>query len=249
MESRDKKSQSKNDLNQFSEIEQLFRNDPLPMVEKIEAFPKYVSRQTLAKFFTKYEIFKKILYINGSIVECGVLHGAGLLAWAKLSSIFEPVNHTRKIFGFDTFEGFPSIGAKDQGGIFHDLKQGGLKGSTLESVQNAIDVYDINRPVGHIPKVKLIQGDICKTAPAFLKKNPQLVVSLLYLDLDLHEPTKAALETFLPRMPKGSIVVFDELNAEIFPGETLAIVEVLGLRNLKIERFPFDSYVSYTVLD
>lgn len=248
MESRDKKSQSRNDLTQFAEIEKLFLEDPIPIIERIEAFAKYASRQSLAKFFTKYEIFKKILHVNGSIVECGVLHGAGLLTWAKLSSIFEPVNHTRKVFGFDTFEGFPSVGAKDRGGSFHNLQEGGLKGSPFEHVQRAVEVYDINRPVGHIPKVRLIQGDVCKTAPAFLEENPQLVVSLLYLDLDLHEPTKAVLEAFLPRMPQGAVIVFDELNAEIFPGETLAVDEVLGLKNLKIERFPFDSYVSYAVL-
>ena len=76
-----------------------------------------------------------------------------------------------------------------------------------------------------------------------------LVVSLLYLDLDIYEPTKKALEVFLPRMPKGAIIVFDELNAKIFPGETMAVAEAIGLRNLRIERFPFDSYVSYAVLE
>ena len=35
---------------------------------------------------------------------------------------------------------------------------------------------------------------------------------MLYLDFDLYAPTKAALETFLPRMPKGAILAFDELN-------------------------------------
>jgi hypothetical protein len=74
------------------------------------------------------------------------------------------------------------------------------------------------------------------------------VVSLLYLDVDLYEPTKVALETFVPRMPRGAVIVFDELNAQMFSGETLAVNDVIGLQNLRIERFPFDSYVSYCVL-
>jgi hypothetical protein len=49
-------------------------------------------------------------------------------------------------------------------------------------------------------------------------------------------------------MPKGAVIVFDELNAKIFPGETKAVDEVIGLRNLKIKRFCFDSYVSYAIL-
>lgn len=250
MKSRDQESQSNHDLSQFSATEALFSNDPADLIERIEAFPKFASRQTIAKFLTKYEIFRRILTVNGSIVECGVLHGAGLLTWAKLSSIFEPANHVRKVIGFDTFGGFPSVSGEDtRTGTFNELKQGGLTGSAFANVLEAVRVYDLNRPISHIPKVELVQGDLCKTAPAYLESNPHLVVSLLYLDLDLYEPTRKALEVFLPRMPKGAVIVFDELNAKIFPGETIAVIEQIGLRNLRIERFSFDSYVSYAVLD
>ncbi len=250
MYSRDKKSQSGSDLNQFKAIEELFYQDEMDLIERIEAFPRYISRQSMAKFLTKYEIFKKIINVNGSIIECGVLYGAGLLTWAKLSSILEPVNHTRKVIGFDTFSGFPSLHDKDTNtGTSNHLVQGGLKGADLDSVKKAVDVYNINRPVHQIPKVELIQGDICKTAEDYLEKNPHTVVSLLYLDLDLYEPTRKAMEAFLPRMPRGAVIVFDELNASIFPGETQAVMETVGLGNLRIERFYFDSYVSYAVLE
>lgn len=250
MKSRDQKSQSGNDLDQFSAAAQLFESEPIDTIERIEAFPKYVSRQCMAKFFTKYELFQKILNVNGSIIECGSLHGAGTLAWAKMSAIFEPANHTRKIFAFDTFEGFPSVHAKDKDkGTFNELEEGGLTGSTEDSISEAIRIFDLNRPISHIEKVELVKGDIMQTADQFVEENPQLVVAMLYLDFDLYEPTKKALETFLPLMPRGAILAFDELNAKIFPGETRAVDEVVGLRNLEIKRFPFDSYVSYAVLD
>lgn len=249
MKSRDARSQSGNDLNQFQEAAALFAADPIDLIERIEAFPKYVSRQSMAKFLTKYELFKRILHVNGSIVECGCLHGAGTLAWAKLSAILEPVNHTRRIYGFDTFEGFPSVHAADSDkGTFNQLHAGGLQGAPEESVLQAVRVFDINRPISHIPKVELIKGDFLETADAFVKANPHLVVSMLYLDFDLYEPTKKALEVFVPLMPVGALIVFDELNAKIFPGETRAVDEVLGLRNLKIERFTFDSYVSFAAI-
>ncbi|HSA06023.1 MAG TPA: TylF/MycF/NovP-related O-methyltransferase [Candidatus Gastranaerophilales bacterium] len=249
MRTRDKKSQSGNDLNQFEAITELFENENQELIEKIEAFGKYASRQSIGKFLTKYEIFKQILNVNGSIIECGVLHGAGLLTWAKLSSLFEPANHPRKVIGFDTFEGFPSVNIKDKAtGTFNDLNKGGLQGSSYDDVQKAVRIYDMNRPISHIPKVELVKGDLCKTSEEYIEQNPHLVVSLLYLDVDLYEPTKKALEVFVPRMPKGAIIVFDELNAKIFPGETQAVNEVLGLKNLEIKRFSFDSYVSYAVL-
>lgn len=174
---------------------------------------------------------------------------AGLLAWAKLSSILEPINHTRKIIGFDTFEGFPNIHEKDtHTGDSTHFRKGGLRGSSYQNVLKAIEVYDLNRPLQHIPKIEIIKGDLMETADRYVQENPHLVVSLLYLDLDLYEPTRKALEVFVPRMTNGSIICFDELNAKMFPGETIAVQEVLGLRNLRIRRFAFDSYVSYAVL-
>jgi hypothetical protein len=249
MKSRDAKNQAPQDIEQFVAAVKLFKSDPADLIERLDAFPKYASKQSIAKFLTKYELFKRILRVNGSIIECGVLHGAGLLAWAKLSSIFEPVNHTRKVIGFDTFEGFPSVSARDTAtGTFGGLAKGGLTGSSYENVVEAVKVYDLNRPIRHIRKIELVKGDLMKTAEEYLAANPHLVVSLLYLDVDLYEPTKKALEVFVPRMPKGAIIAFDELNAPNFPGETSAVDEALGLRSLSIERFPFDSYVSFAVL-
>jgi len=249
LHSREPKNQSLQDIKQFERVNDFFLSDEGSIINKIDAFPKYASRQALAKFLTKYEIFQKILHVNGSIVEAGVLHGGGTLAWAKLSSILEPTNHTRKIIGFDTFAGFPSINDKDKKGTDGSLiKIGELKGCAQKSVTEAVSIYDENRPLNHIPKVELVQGDIVNTAPAYIKENPHLVISLLYLDVDLYEPTKVMLETFLPVMPKGAVIVFDELNAKMFPGETVAVDEILGIRNLEIKRFTFDSYVSYATI-
>jgi hypothetical protein len=246
---REQKNQSKADLEQFEQVQDLFLRSAGTAAEKFDAFPKFATRQALAKFLARYEIFNRILNVNGSIIECGVLHGGGLLTYAKLSSILEPTNHTRKIIGFDSFAGFPSVHDKDRAGNSSHLRVGGLAGSTLDEVEAAVRVYDLNRPLSHIPKVELVKGDLVETAPNYVKDNPHLVVAMLYLDVDLYEPTRAALTTFLPRMPKGAIVVFDQLNAKIFPGETMAVDEVMGLKNIRIERFPFDSYVSFCVLE
>ena len=97
--------------------------------------------------------------------------------------------------------------------------------------------------------MELVVGDAMKTIPEYLQKNPHLVVAMLYLDFDLYEPTKLAIETFLPRMPKGAVLVFDELNQSQWPGETLAVMDTIGLRNLQIQRFPFTPQLSFAVLE
>ena len=103
----------------------------------------------------------------------------------------------------------------------------------------------MNRFVGHIPKVEIVRGDATATIPQYLRDNPQLTLALLYLDFDIYEPTRIALEHFVPRMPKGAIIAFDELNLKDWPGETVAVLETLNLREFRIERFRFGSTISF----
>lgn len=230
------------------EIERVFLNCPDPVEVRLENFPKYVRRQQLKRFLAMYEIFKRALPVKGSVVECGVFRGFGLMTWAKLSTILEPENLTRRIYGFDTFEGFPATSEKDSS-AFAQAKVGDLSAGSYEELQQLIALYDRDRFLGHLHKVELIKGDITQTCQAFVESHPHLVVSLLFIDCDLFEPTKAALEAFVPRMPKGAILAFDELDNPIWPGETLAVLQSLGLRNLRLERIEWDPYIAFAALD
>ena len=126
------------------------------------------------------------------------------MSWAKFSAILEPVNLTRRIYGFDTFEGFPGISAKDRWALSMHVKEGDLAADVHDELTQLVDIDDLTRFIGHVNKVNLVRGDATLTIPAFVKDNPHLVVSLLFMDFDLYEPTKVALEHFLPRMPKGA---------------------------------------------
>jgi len=218
--------------------------------EKMENFAKYVPRSSLARFLCKYEIFKQILNVQGSVIECGVLYGGGLMTWAQLSSILEPMNHQRKVIGFDTFAGFPSLAGQDLAPKTSELvASGGLAVDSFEDLKQCIRIYDIYRPLGHIEKVRLIKGDTKDTIPQFIKDNPHTVVSLLYLDFDIYEPTLVALEHFVSKIPKGGIIAFDQLNSESFPGETAAVIEKLGINNLRIQRCLFGTSISYAIIE
>jgi len=243
------KTSTKENINYLKGMEEYFGTSFGTTIEKLANFTKYVPRQNLTYFLAKYEIFKKILNIHGSIVECGVLFGGGLMTWAQLSAIFEPVNHTRRIIGFDTFAGFPSISKSDKGSTSKFFHKGGLAVNTFDDLKKSIELYDSNRFLNHIPKVELVKGDVVRTIPKYLRENPHTVVSLLYLDMDIYEPTKAALKNFAPRMPKGAIIAFDELNSKTWVGETKAVLEILGINNLKIQRFPFNTFLSYVILE
>lgn len=229
-------------------IKSCFDRNPETLEKKLENFPKYVRRQNLTRFLALYEVYKRILNVKGSIVECGVFRGFGLMTWAKLSAILEPVNLTRRIYGFDSFAGFPSINQVDQVGIAAGVNKGDLYADSEEELLELSNINDSTRFLGHIPKVKLIRGDASKTIPVFTKDTPHLLISLLFLDFDLYEPTKIALENFLPRMPKGAIIAFDELDNPLWPGETKAMLEICGANNLKLQRLEFDPYISFAVV-
>lgn len=248
---RETANQSAADLNYLEAISSYWEESPGLPVNKLEAFTKYVSRQSLTKFIARYELFQMQLAVNGSIVEVGVHRGASLMAWAHLSSILEPVNYLRKITGFDTFEGFPALDPRDGAGSSEHLRKGGFAaGEDAEAdLRRAIALYDANRLMNHIAKVELVRGDVCSTLPAYLRRNPHLIVSLLHLDADLYAPTKAALELLLPRMPKGAVLVFDELNMNLFPGETMAALETVAISRLRLRRFSFATSLSYAVIE
>lgn len=234
----------------IDELSQAFETSPLSTSQRLASFPRHVRRQEVARFLTRYELFKNTLTVNGSIAECGVYMGAGLISWLHFSSILEPYNHTRKIIGFDTFAGFPVIDDADvTKGPSEHHKTGGFQThhAIKEEIQRLIDAHDKNRPLGHIPKVELVVGDASETIPAYARENKHVMLSLLYLDFDLYQPTKAALEHLLPRVVKGGIVAFDELNCRNFPGETEALLEVLDLSSIQLQRSPIDSYTSWFV--
>jgi hypothetical protein len=226
---------------------ELFENNPSNWETKIENFPKYVKRQNLTRFLALYEIFKKIVTVKGSIVECGVNHGYGLMSWTKFSAILEPVNLTRRIYGFDTFEGFPEPSEKDKSNQSSHVKAGDLAADTYKELNALNSIHDTTRFLGHIEKVKLIKGDATETIPQFIKDNPHVLISLLFLDFDLYEPTKVALENFYSRIPKGGIIAFDELDNPLWPGETQAMLEFFENESLEIQRLPFDPYIGFAV--
>ena len=228
-------------------VARIFDSSPDSTEVKLENFPKYVRRQHLKRFLAMYEVFKLVLPVKGSVIECGVFRGFGLMAWAKLSAILEPENFTRRVYGFDTFQGFPSVHDKDISAMCAP-EPGALHSGSFDELQELIREYDRDRFLGHIAKVHLIRGDVRETIPQFIEENPHLMVSLLFLDLDLYEPTKVALQYFLPRMPRGAVLAFDELDNPIWPGETQALLETIGIRELKLRRIEWDPYIAYAVL-
>ncbi|NGR07368.1 crotonobetainyl-CoA--carnitine CoA-transferase [bacterium SGD-2] len=199
----------------------------------------------LSRLLYLNDLYQKIISVPGVICEFGVQWGATLTQLINLRSIYEPFNHSRTIHGFDTFEGFPSV---------HEIDGPGYREGDMSSQQNheielekILTLIEKFPPMSHLKKFEIIKGDVNVTVENWLNENPHAIVSLAIFDMDLYVPTKRVLELIRPRLTKGSVLAFDELNCKAFPGETHALDEVFGLNNLKIRRSPFHPFGAWAV--
>jgi hypothetical protein len=229
-------------------VDKIFEDSNCPTFEKLENFSKYVRRQKIARFICQYEIFKRQIDVKGSIVECGVHNGGGLMSWAHFSTILEPYNYHREIVGFDTFEGFPDVASQDGSG--ENARKGAFSVSydSYDEITSCISEFDKNRFINEKRKVSLVKGDANLTIPKYLNENQHLLVSLLYLDFDIYQPTVTALKHLLPRIPKGGIIAFDEAHNPNWPGETIALLEQLDIKQHKLECIEFEPNISFIQL-
>jgi hypothetical protein len=202
----------------------------------------FANRISVTAALSRIELFKMVHNIPGAIIECGVYKGNSLMLYMQLSMILEPYAINRSIIGFDTFSGFTGIDeVKDP----NDINTTMFSDTDESLIEDMIAANDLIRPVNRIPRCEIIKGDIVQTAPEFVKTRPDLVVAMLILDTDLYASTKVALQTFMPFMPKGGIVVLDEVAYRNFPGETSALRECVDLNKIELKRLPFDSSVGY----
>ncbi|MEL6421155.1 MAG: TylF/MycF/NovP-related O-methyltransferase [Pseudomonadota bacterium] len=203
------------------------------------------SRQALTSSLFRFQLYEQIVGVQGSIIECGVHRGNNFMLFNQLASILEPYNLNRRIIGFDTFEGFPDLDAERDG---NGIPDGMFSDTSYNDLRRLLAIHEKNRAVPHVPRGELVRGDACETIPQYVADNPHLVVAMLYIDFDIYEPTRVALEHLVPLMPKGAIVAFDEVNVGHWPGEAQAMREYFDMNALELRRSPFEPYASYAVI-
>lgn len=225
------------------------QSNPLPDDELLANLGLFLTSKNLSRLLFFYEIYRKIVQMHGIIVEFGVRWGQTLSLMAALRGILEPFNRHRKIVGFDTFAGFVGLSEKDgdkcrcQDGSF------AVADNYEDYLTQILTIQEQLNPMSHIRRFELVKGDAVVTVPDYFGRHPETIVSLAIFDFDIYALTKAALEALKPHLAKGSILVFDELCDDIFPGETVAVRDVFGLGALRFERFPMTSRVSYAIID
>jgi hypothetical protein len=224
------------------EVSKLLGVSPIPALELPRNLSLYLERETIGDILTTADLYRRILNVPGEVFEFGVRWGRRIALFLGLRELFEPYNYTRRIIGFDTFKGFPEITVRD--GNHPILREGGLAVSQeyVEHLTDILNLHERDGTLGHIRRYEIRVGDVRKTLPQYLDEHPESIISLAYFDLDLHDPTRSCLELILERMPRGSILAFDQLGQLNFPGETAAVREVLQLPETRFERLTYHPY-------
>jgi hypothetical protein len=227
---------SEKDLRVWEELSDL--NDKFPHSFKhiSSLFTVYTRRIHLIRFLAHYELFKLTTDIPGSIIDLGVYRGGSFFVWHKLLEIFNPTDTSKKVYGFEGFQGLSNFDEKDGNKLNNVGKSemGWNSGSVEQEIMKLCEIHNMDNILAKT-RSKIIKGDIFETLQPFLTETPGLRISLLHFDVDLYSVTKFSLEKLYDLVVPGGVIVFDEYALPPWEGETRAFDEFVKERNLNIE--------------
>lgn len=204
------------------------------MYDSETEFNLQMSEERLSKFLIHYEAFKLIKNLKGSIVECGVFKGTSFVRFAAMRKLFKKKNS--KLIGFDHFSSkYPETNFSNE----MNIRKTFIKGAGASSISTDQLKKVLKRK--KISNFQLIKGDVLKTVPNYAKKNKNLKICLLNVDIDFVESTQCVLENFYDKVVKGGVILFDNYmgnigNGKIFyRGETDTINKFLKKKGKKVK--------------
>tara|TARA_B100000614_G_scaffold236765_1_gene234509 strand:+ start:137 stop:820 length:684 start_codon:yes stop_codon:yes gene_type:complete len=208
-------------------------------------FNLQMSVERMSKFLIHYEAFKLIKNIEGSIVECGIFKGTSFVRFGVLRDAYKKTKS--KLIGFDVFNDiYPNTSFEnEQKHRKHWIKTAGPSSISMGQLRKVFKNQKIKN-------YELVKGDVLKSIPKYLKKNKNLKISLLNIDLAFVEPTKCALELLYDKVVKNGVILFDNYGGEgtngiFYKGETKVIKDFLKKKKRKIKKFEIFKRPAYII--
>ena len=190
------------------------------LFEIADHFGLFSGTQTIGRGLAIYEAFKQTLDVPGDLFEFGCWKGSNLLYLAKLLTLFQP-SSIKQVYGFDSFAGLQTFSAED--GDTQAKFQNRYQGDQ-EVLEKFIRLYEMES------WVHLVVGNALETIDQFERSNQHSMISLAYIDFDLYEPCKKALEFSDRRLSVGGLIILDEALTDTWKGEGQALREFLDAR-------------------
>lgn len=199
------------------------------------AYPKAVlplTLRTMRAARVLIDLFDRIAAVDGAVVECGVGKGRSFVI---LSALVFDEKKGRKIWGFDSFEGFPE--PTDEDASTRAPKAGEWAGTSSDDVRAIVRTFGMSTEFIR-DSVKLVKGFFEDSLVSYDRKP----IAFLHVDADLYESYVTVLETLAPFVAPGGIVLFDEYGEEHWPGATRAVDEFLSKHPWELEKHKGGKY-------
>ena len=186
-------------------------------LEQKKDFNKYIENQKYlegAEF--KYvlwldRVYQKINMVPGHIVELGVAYGRNAIIFGHQIKM-NGDELVRKYYGFDTFSGYTEQSLQTDKHLKADSWGDNSKKWVEDKIKRVV-LDDL---------CNLYEGDIVETVPAFIERNPNLRVALLYVDCNAYLPSIKGMQFIKKFMTPGGIICIDEKKQG---GETKALIQ------------------------
>ena len=156
----------------------LFNNCPIPQNQILENLGLFLNAKNFSRILFMHHIYDKIKNIQGVIMDFGTRWGNNMALFSIFRGMYEPFNRHRKIIGFDTFSGFPSINKKDGKS---DLMEEGNVATTKKYevyLNQIMSVQEQQNPISHIKKYEICKGDASEKLKDYIDNNPETIIAL-----------------------------------------------------------------------
>jgi len=186
--------------------------------------PPYPLRRR-SRFHELCRLLETTLALDGDVAECGCFRGlSSQLLLARLKRA-DPSFTGRGYHVFDSFEGLSEPSAADA--VSGDSPVAERVRRMCKRGWFAAPLEVVKQGLAGFPGVEFHPGWI----PQSFAGLPERRYRFVHLDLDLHDPTLAALEYFFPRLVAGAVVVCDDYD---WPGERKAVDDFCARRGLTV---------------
>ena len=182
---------------------------------ELTATPDLFAKET--RLYTISELIENHVFknnVSGHFVECGCFRGHSSYV---ISTLLKQHGFEETFWIFDSFEGISEKNPIDAAGEGARIPGKHYLRAPLENLQNVLQPFpfvSINK--GWIPEV-------FETAPVASEQ-----FAFLHIDVDLYDPTKAALEYFYPRLSPGGVVFVSNYGVSHWPGSIQAVDEFVA---------------------
>ena len=176
-----------------------------------------LNHRSLERKFALNQLAGLVNDVPGDMAECGVFKGQSA---ALLCRRISADGSNRRVHLFNSFQGLSQPGVRD--------------GDGWSAYQLACDLAVVQENLAAFDFVEFHPGWI----PSRFAEVEGVEFSLVHIDVDLYEPTKASLEFFYPRLAAKGLMVFDDYGSSKCPGAKLAVDEFFADKQEPLVHLP-----------